>query len=386
MGEVNISTVNLDRYLCIDPALVESLYRGATENNPFITFLTRLRMKLGGNRACIRLVAHSLNSSRLQVSDPNAGAQNLREQFKKHYKHIEKYFHPVESGRVVTFNDIVPREHFTRTPAYRLVFCPNDIGDVLHFCFGDPKKAQAWILISRGINSQRFDEYDKMYCRALLPLLNSALDLYIEMQSLESQVNIYERMIEQFGVGAIILNEHGDVIKSNAALQNILKETKEIHLKESRLYFSDMEAKKKFQSAFNMAISQRAQQAPIQNIRSFKIAAGGSLCLGVSIKSLPETRWHLGRQSPAVIICILKLNHKNNIRESFVSQLFGLTMSEATLAILLAEGSTIKEAAATLLITEHSARTVCKRIFTKMGVRRQADVARNIINALILLQ
>ena len=64
-----------------------------------------------------------------------------------------------------------------------------------------------------------------------------------------------------------------------------------------------------------------------------------------------------------------------------VCRLFELTDAEARLALALAEGSRIEEAAELLGITLSSARTYLKRIFGKTGVTRQAELVRLVMAA-----
>ena len=60
---------------------------------------------------------------------------------------------------------------------------------------------------------------------------------------------------------------------------------------------------------------------------------------------------------------------------AMVRDLFGLSLGEARLAVLIAAGRNPREAAEELCFGEASARTVLKRVFGKVGVSRQADLA-----------
>lgn len=64
--------------------------------------------------------------------------------------------------------------------------------------------------------------------------------------------------------------------------------------------------------------------------------------------------------------------------ESLV-ELFGLTKVEAVLARTIAGGGTVEEAAANGNVTVETARTYLKRIFQKLGVRRQVDLVQLIL-------
>jgi DNA-binding CsgD family transcriptional regulator len=68
-----------------------------------------------------------------------------------------------------------------------------------------------------------------------------------------------------------------------------------------------------------------------------------------------------------------------------ISQLFGLSASEARLAALLADGKTLVEAAGIMSISLGSARTYSKRIFAKTGASRQAELVRLILKSVASL-
>jgi DNA-binding CsgD family transcriptional regulator len=55
--------------------------------------------------------------------------------------------------------------------------------------------------------------------------------------------------------------------------------------------------------------------------------------------------------------------------------LFSLTLAEARLASLVGSGQSPRDAASRLNITEGTARTVLKRVFSKTGTTRQAELA-----------
>ena len=60
---------------------------------------------------------------------------------------------------------------------------------------------------------------------------------------------------------------------------------------------------------------------------------------------------------------------------------FGLTPSEARLALHLVRGETLRSAAAKLHISYETARTQLKHIFSKTGTCRQAELVVGIVSA-----
>jgi DNA-binding NarL/FixJ family response regulator len=86
-------------------------------------------------------------------------------------------------------------------------------------------------------------------------------------------------------------------------------------------------------------------------------------------------------EEPVAVLLISDPENQTLPSAETIGQLFELTEAEARLALALAEGRRVEEAAEFLGITANSARTYLKRIFGKTGVGRQAELVRLIVAA-----
>jgi DNA-binding CsgD family transcriptional regulator len=66
-------------------------------------------------------------------------------------------------------------------------------------------------------------------------------------------------------------------------------------------------------------------------------------------------------------------------------QVFGFTPSESALAMELANGLSLEDAAISLGIRRNTARAHLRAIFSKTGVRRQTELVRLILNSVVTL-
>ena len=69
-----------------------------------------------------------------------------------------------------------------------------------------------------------------------------------------------------------------------------------------------------------------------------------------------------------------------------IARLFDLSPQEARLALLLAYGYTISEAAAEMHIAETAARNYSKRVYAKVGIGSQTDLVRLVYRNLAFLR
>jgi DNA-binding NarL/FixJ family response regulator len=88
---------------------------------------------------------------------------------------------------------------------------------------------------------------------------------------------------------------------------------------------------------------------------------------------------------PVAVLLVSSPERQTLPSMEIVSKLFDLTDAEARLALALAEGQRIEDAADLLGITLSSARTYLKRVFSKTEVTRQAELVRLILAAPSLL-
>jgi DNA-binding CsgD family transcriptional regulator len=106
----------------------------------------------------------------------------------------------------------------------------------------------------------------------------------------------------------------------------------------------------------------------------------------VLVKAIPLGQWSESRHRPAVVV-FLRDPESNAVQPSheLVRRLFELTRMEATLALLLAEGYTLDEAAEKMNVRRNTARTHLRSIFCKTGVTRQTMLVRLLLNSVITL-
>ena len=107
--------------------------------------------------------------------------------------------------------------------------------------------------------------------------------------------------------------------------------------------------------------------------------------LGVLIRSIARAAWSEGNRRPAVALFIRDPERRSEASREVVRQLFDLTLAESSLALALADGLTLDEAAERLSIRKNTARAHLRSIFAKIGVRRQTTLVRLLLSSVIWL-
>src|SRR5690606_6751904 len=76
---------------------------------------------------------------------------------------------------------------------------------------------------------------------------------------------------------------------------------------------------------------------------------------------------------------------KSQVDNRVAKDLFNFTSAETVLALQLANGLSLEEAAEKLGIMRNTARAHLRAIFSKTGVRRQAELVRVMLNSVVSL-
>ena len=79
------------------------------------------------------------------------------------------------------------------------------------------------------------------------------------------------------------------------------------------------------------------------------------------------------------MIFLKPVNENLPCPEQLLSRFFQLTPAESRLACKIANGKTLKEIAAEHRITDNTARSQLKAIFSKMGINKQTNLVKEIL-------
>ena len=111
----------------------------------------------------------------------------------------------------------------------------------------------------------------------------------------------------------------------------------------------------------------------------------GQINLGVVVEAIPTQDWAEGKSKPVVVVYIRDAVGRSMASETVAKQLFNLTRAETALAMELANGLSLEEAAEVLNVRRNTARAHLRSIFSKTGVRRQTELVRIILNSVVAL-
>ena len=102
----------------------------------------------------------------------------------------------------------------------------------------------------------------------------------------------------------------------------------------------------------------------------------GRAPLSAIVAPVSPERLALFQSGPSVIVCVTDLGAGLAPPAERLRELFGLTRSEARVALALLEGASPREAAEALGVSFYTVRGHLAQIFDKTGVKRQSEMVR----------
>ncbi|MDX9717906.1 MAG: helix-turn-helix transcriptional regulator [Thauera sp.] len=301
------------------------------------------------------------------------------------YPHTSTPFVNLPVDAVFTVEDLMSEAEWRRSPYFMHWCAPRDVYHVMGVDFMTEGAGKLRLRITRGENQQGFSALDRARCEAFLPHLKRALRVHNLIDRSESLGSLYSQAIGRLSVGTIVLDDTGRVLEQNLIASQILMASDGLKIVGGRLEASYPSDNRELQQLIRNAFARhRSQEVGIAEAMSVS-RPSGLVSLGVVVETVPTQEWMEGRGQPAAVVYIRDAAGKSMASSAAAKQLFNLTPAETALAMELANGLSLEEAAEVLNIRRNTARAHLRSIFSKTGVRRQTELVRIMLNSVAAL-
>lgn len=301
------------------------------------------------------------------------------------YGHTTTPFVNQPVDKVFTVEDLMTEAEWRRTPYFQHWCKPNDVYHVMGADISTPDSGKLRFRITRGEAAEKFSALDRARCEALLPHLRRALHIHNLLDRSESLGELYSQAIGRLSVGTIVLDDTGKVLEQNLIARELLAANDGLKLVGGRLEASYPSDNRELQQLIRNAFARHAGD-PLTVASAMSVARpSGQVSLGVVVEPVPSQEWAEGKGQPAVVVYIRDAAGKSLASTTAAKQLFNLTPAETALAMELANGLSLEEAAESLNIRRNTARAHLRSIFSKTGVRRQTELVRIMLNSVAAL-
>ncbi|VVP69608.1 hypothetical protein PS910_00609 [Pseudomonas fluorescens] len=373
LAELGLDLAGYDR-------LVGDIYDGALDPKPMARTLANLREAFHANY--VTLILRVPDQPDMGVMIVAGDIEGEGEVIYMAYPQTNTPFANQPLDRVFTVDDIMTSTEWEHSAYFKMYCGPQGVYHVMGSDISTPDGGKLRFRITRPKSSPGFSSNERALCAMFLPHLRRALNIHNLLDRSESLSELYAQAISRLSVATLVLDESGSVLRINPVAQGILATGDGLKLVGGRLeatYPSDnRELQRLIRGAFGQDTLKTAEAMSVTR-------PSGQVNLGLVVEPIPSMDWADEKGKPAALVYIRDAASKSLASEVVTKQLFNLTKAETALAMELANGLSLEDAAQLLSIRRNTARAHLRSIFSKTGVRRQTELVRILLNSVVAL-
>ena len=227
------------------------------------------------------------------------------------------------------------------------------------------------VRITRSNRKPDFPDSELAAAAALVPHMKRAFGLYLRLVHAERERDAFRAIPGLLGHGAVMVDCDGGILARSAAASAVLERGDGLSIASGRIVAAG--------AAGNAALHDAIRSASAGALpRAVRIdRPGGGLPLAVV--AMPGSGAHAALK-PDTLLLLLDPDRVPAADRGELAMLLGLTPAEAGLAMLLGQGLSLGDAAATLGVRMTTVRAQLRAIFAKTGVTRQSELVRVVLN------
>lgn len=364
--------------------LLGLIYEGVLETVPWTGALAMMRGMLAANWVTLTLRPASPSQMGLIVLAGHNGVVLAPDPFLSYYAFAMDPFVNLPDGQVLTVEDAIGEEAWMGSEFYRQFVQPHDIRYMAGADIRTAEGVECRFRVCRSPDGRQFSGQDIALCRLLLPHLRRSVQMHARLDLIASERELYATTVNSLLVGTVLLDKTGAIIKTNRVADEIFAERDGIERARGTLYANYGTQNRELQKLLKQVVEPAPLVARMPDAISLTRPSGRAR-LGVLVRRLPPGEWSEGSLGPAAVVFVRDPERKAQASAELMRQLFQLTRAEAALALLLANGMALDEAADELDIRKNTARAQLRSIFSKTGVTRQTALVHVLLNSVISL-
>ena len=285
-------------------------------------------------------------------------------------------YEAMEAGKVYRSEELIDSSRLHCSAIWRELLEPGGYGSFLCARLDSACGDRAWVTVFRDAAAGRFEEADLEACRELLPHLDMALRLRRRIEEAHSVSDTYDVALEGLGLGVFVVDHEAKILRSNTTADRLLDEHRDLlTVREGRLRVCTPDGR-----AFGERVRSLLKDGESDRAELLSLVRTDGPPIGLLARPCPGQESLLAGARRGVVF-LSDPGSSSLTRADLVGDLFGLSPAEARLAAHIAAGFSLAEAADQLGLSEASARTYSKRIYSKVGVGRQADLVRLLLRS-----
>lgn len=282
----------------------------------------------------------------------------------------------LKPGKVVNSPEMCPESDVLRSEYFADFLQPQDIFHNFGGTIIQENSTSAIITVMRQNGVEPFGQDEINLLASLMPHLQRAFSIQHVLRATRQEFRASTEIFDCLDFGIVIVDRQRRPVYANRLAERLLKHGDGLTVSGGELKAATLRESDALRQLIASAVS--AATCRSLNAGDVMVVMRPSLGIPMAIQVCP-IRWGVelcGMASAKALILIRNSETHPSLSDILLRKLYGLTSSEARLAIMISSGTTVQEAARILSISMNTARTHLKRIFSKTGTSRQAELVR----------
>ncbi len=368
--------------------LIHALYSSATTSQTNKYFLTHLKQQLNLLHATLVTRAPSpTDSGLIYTSGDQADIAIIGSEegaYTNLYAQDPLVNLPLE--KVVTLSDTWTQGPLEESEYYQLILKPLDIYYLAGIDWLYEQQTRISIRFARTKAQGDFSSEELRFLALLIPHLKQSVKIGLELRELDTERKIYSDSISKRSIGMVTLDQEGNILKTNNAADLYLTQNDGISKIHQQIKIENQTQNDTLHSYIKDALSfsDKRNRSAVNALSIMRNS--GKADYQLVIKPLPVEAKDASRLTPYAAIFIKDPDKDLVISVRTLINLYNLTPSEATIAILMAEGYTTDEVADELKIKKNTVRAHLRSMYVKTGVTQQSLLVSLVLTSLAATQ
>jgi DNA-binding CsgD family transcriptional regulator len=285
-------------------------------------------------------------------------------------------------GRVVFSDEITELPSIRRTPFFGELLNPQDVPHNAMIALAAKDDFRAAFNICRSGRQGAFGERERRILERLVPHLCRSVRLAFRIEAYRALQGAQYDVLDRLSVGVILLDQRVRIVYANAAARAHGADGGALHLYGGKVAARSPSHARRLDELIHAAL----RGAPAGAMSAPRPGDGALVTiLASSVRGLDVGRFSdLGMADASVLLFIVDPANRAGIPVSWIMDGYGLTRTEARVAIAASSGLTIPETAGRLGISPNTVKTHLRKVFAKTGANRQAELARSFASLSLL--
>jgi len=368
--------------------LIELIYEAALDPQRWTTFTERFATAVGAREVFFLVHDYQNNCGNIAMHvnvDPF-----FREAYDKHYASLNEWvkrgkrlFTP---GRVVASQMAISDAELVKTEFYNDYLRAADMRHSLGGILSNDESTVSALGANRPPSRVEFGRHEIALLSTLMPHLQRAIQVHNRISRLEGNLRATSDALDAFPIGVLLLDDSGSVVLMNRKAERLVSRNEGLKVTPDGLSAAI--------GRENVLLRQMITRASYKTDRA-PILSGGTMTisrpslkrpLALLITPVVSNFAVLGSDRAAVVVFVSDPDDQVEPDARVVRQILGLTPTEARLAAAIMQGKSLEVVSEELNMSIKTARTHLKRIFSKTGTNRQAELVRLLLNSVASLR